>query len=420
MAAVRSVRFSDLPAVRHPATAPPEQGGCTSVLLHPPRVYDDALYSPYDIYTAASIGDAEIVEAQLQSGFDPNRTNTCGWTALMYSAYLGHEVVCATLLKYGASVDMDNQRGQTALMLASACGNLPVVRLLLRKGARVDKQDKNGSTALGHACACSQTTTAEALLEAGADPNIPDASGMTPTLTACSTGHELTIIALLQNDGDVKICNSKGEDGEALAFDNPKAIAIINDPPPSKKGESKKKSNDITSLSELLSRLKLDKYVSIFEAENIDLKLFVELNDTELMELGVKAFGPRKKMLNAISRYRTEGTFLTSLEPEGRETTRNKDRLELRSEQVTNELMECQQQLAECQQELRKSRKVVTEQMKVIAAISEAGKQTRKLAYNMLEEIRHDSSFVHFEKDLLAIIRNIDEMSMKMTELPRM
>lgn len=33
-------------------------------------------------------------------------------------------------------------------------------------------------------------------------------------------------------DGDVKICNSKGEDGEALAFDNPKAIAIINDPPP--------------------------------------------------------------------------------------------------------------------------------------------------------------------------------------------
>lgn len=62
MAAVRSVRFSDLPAVTHPASAPPEQAGCASVLLHPPRVYDDALYSPYDIYTAASIGDAEIVE----------------------------------------------------------------------------------------------------------------------------------------------------------------------------------------------------------------------------------------------------------------------------------------------------------------------------------------------------------------------
>lgn len=39
-------------------------------------------------------------------------------------------------------------------------------------------------------------------------------------------------------------------------------------------------------------------------------------------------------MLNAISRYHTDGTFLTSLEPEGRETSRNKDRAELRSEQV--------------------------------------------------------------------------------------
>lgn len=45
----------------------------------------------------------------------------------MYAAYLGHEAVCALLLKSGAWVDLCNASGQTALMLAATCGNLAVV-----------------------------------------------------------------------------------------------------------------------------------------------------------------------------------------------------------------------------------------------------------------------------------------------------
>lgn len=45
----------------------------------------------------------------------------------MYAAYLGHETVCSTLLKFGAVVDTVNLHGQTALMLAATCGNLSVV-----------------------------------------------------------------------------------------------------------------------------------------------------------------------------------------------------------------------------------------------------------------------------------------------------
>lgn len=37
---------------------------------------------------------------------------------------------------------------------------------------------------------------------------------------------------MILQDGDAKRKNAKGEDGEALAFDNPKAIAILRDPPP--------------------------------------------------------------------------------------------------------------------------------------------------------------------------------------------
>lgn len=45
---------------------------------------------------------------------------------------------------------------------------------------------------------------------------------------------------------------------------------------------------EVNSLAELLSRLKLEKYIEIFETENIDLNLFLELNDADLMEIGIK------------------------------------------------------------------------------------------------------------------------------------
>lgn len=45
---------------------------------------------------------------------------------------------------------------------------------------------------------------------------------------------------------------------------------------------------EVNSLTELLSLLKLEKYVEIFENENIDLNLFLELKDADLMEIGIK------------------------------------------------------------------------------------------------------------------------------------
>lgn len=45
---------------------------------------------------------------------------------------------------------------------------------------------------------------------------------------------------------------------------------------------------EVNSLTELLSRLKLEKYIEIFENENIDLNLFLELNDSDLTEIGIK------------------------------------------------------------------------------------------------------------------------------------
>ncbi|VIO98096.1 conserved hypothetical protein,hypothetical protein [Brugia malayi] len=428
--AVRSVRFSDdLPKISHNNTTVRniikcyEQTSQTPVQL--PRVYDDALYSPYDVYTAASMGDTPVIEAQLETGFDANRLNGSGWSSLMYAAYLGHEAVCALLLRSGALVDLCNANGQTALMLAATCGNLAVVRLLMRKDAAIDKQDNMGDTALAYATACSQASIAEALLDNGANPNIPNLHGMTPTLTACCIGHELTLLALLQNDGDPKLKNAKGEDGEALAFDNPKTIAILKDPPRSKrkKNNTEKKAMEVNSLTELLSQLKLEKYIEIFETENIDLNLFLELSDADLMEIGIKAFGPRKKMLNVIQQYRTDGTLIPCTnDTKVVQYTYAKDRKqsESHSQQVTNELMECQQRLAECQQELKQARNLLNEHRSTLSSISEACRHSRKIAYTMLQEIRQtNGTGSTLENDVLAVIKNIDNILMRMLELPQ-
>ncbi|XP_052805036.1 ankyrin repeat and SAM domain-containing protein 3-like [Mya arenaria] len=56
-------------------------------------------------------------------------------------------------------------------------------------------------------------------------------------------------------------------------------------------------------LAALLEDLGLSKYVPTFEEQDVDLQVFLSLNDNDLKEIGIKLFGPRKKMMNAIARW---------------------------------------------------------------------------------------------------------------------
>lgn len=59
-------------------------------------------------------------------------------------------------------------------------------------------------------------------------------------------------------------------------------------------------------LMELLEQLGLGKYFPTFEEQDVDLQVFLSLNDNDLKEIGVKLFGPRKKMMNAIARWHSK------------------------------------------------------------------------------------------------------------------
>nr|XP_022914396.1 protein bicaudal C isoform X1 [Onthophagus taurus] len=63
-------------------------------------------------------------------------------------------------------------------------------------------------------------------------------------------------------------------------------------------------STDWTDLTTLITSLKLEKYLPVFHSHEIDLATFASMNGKELLEVGVTAFGARRKMLLAIAELR--------------------------------------------------------------------------------------------------------------------
>ncbi|XP_014784896.1 ankyrin repeat and SAM domain-containing protein 3 isoform X1 [Octopus bimaculoides] len=57
------------------------------------------------------------------------------------------------------------------------------------------------------------------------------------------------------------------------------------------------------TLVELLQQLGLLKYLPVFEEQDVDLQVFLSLTDNDLKEIGIKLFGPRRKMASAIARW---------------------------------------------------------------------------------------------------------------------
>ncbi|XP_069954243.1 protein bicaudal C homolog 1 isoform X3 [Cherax quadricarinatus] len=64
--------------------------------------------------------------------------------------------------------------------------------------------------------------------------------------------------------------------------------------------------SDITSV---LTDLQLEQYIDVFAVQEVDLNMFLTLDDTDLKELGIKIFGHRKRILMAIKDLATKKPF---------------------------------------------------------------------------------------------------------------
>ncbi|HKB09739.1 MAG TPA: ankyrin repeat domain-containing protein [Vicinamibacterales bacterium] len=98
-------------------------------------------YTP--LLIASRNGNAEMIEALLAGGADPNNATTNGTTALMLASAAGRIDAVKALLAKGANVNAtENVKGETALSFAAAYGRADVVRVLTANHADVSLTTK--------------------------------------------------------------------------------------------------------------------------------------------------------------------------------------------------------------------------------------------------------------------------------------
>jgi ankyrin repeat protein len=96
------------------------------------------------IHDAATLGDLDLVQAELDKGIDVNiKDSEYGGTPLHFAAYGGSLNIVKFLLANEADIDVGNNRGWTALFYAAGEGHLDVVEFLIAENANADWRDDN-------------------------------------------------------------------------------------------------------------------------------------------------------------------------------------------------------------------------------------------------------------------------------------
>lgn len=118
---------------------------------------------------AARDGDLVRVIALLAQGADVDtRTESNGYTPLIWAASRGHAETVRILLGASADVNVQAKDGQTALMRACDNGHIEIAAVLVGAGADVNLATENGVTALKLATLMDHPEIIELLRQTGA------------------------------------------------------------------------------------------------------------------------------------------------------------------------------------------------------------------------------------------------------------
>lgn len=99
--------------------------------------------------------------------------------ALFFDAVrVGNNEVVETFVSSGFPIDQRNHQSYTALMVAAYQGNRDTVRLLLDSGANACLQDKRGNTAIMGALLKREISIAKDLYEADCSPELRNKAGL--------------------------------------------------------------------------------------------------------------------------------------------------------------------------------------------------------------------------------------------------
>lgn len=170
------------------------------------------------LYTASSLGYAEVVQSLIAWGADLNVThddwegilNKVRRTPLLVASRNGRLECAQVLLENGAYVNNRDDHGVSPLHLASRHPSNDLTLLLLRHGADLNASDDRGNTALHEASHFGRIMVVMLLLEQGADLDAQNNWGLTPLHFAANDGHLEVVQVLLNHGADVNVLKENG------------------------------------------------------------------------------------------------------------------------------------------------------------------------------------------------------------------
>ncbi|WP_281649041.1 ankyrin repeat domain-containing protein [Parendozoicomonas sp. Alg238-R29] len=116
-------------------------------------------------FTAARVGNIEVMSAFLEAGLSPDMRNPKSYTPLMLAAYNGQPEMVDFLLAQGANPCLQDKRGNTALMGAIFKIEISIARTLMRADCDLQTTNKQGQTANDIATLYNQNALKELLVK---------------------------------------------------------------------------------------------------------------------------------------------------------------------------------------------------------------------------------------------------------------
>ncbi|KAM5332090.1 ankyrin repeat and SAM domain-containing protein 3 isoform 2-T4 [Glossophaga mutica] len=290
------------------------------------------------LFHCTSAGHQQMVKFLLDSGANANvREPIYGFTPLMEAAAAGHEIIVQYFLNHGVKVDTRDHSGATARMLAKQYGHMKIVGLIdahslsLPKSLYRSPEKYEDLSSSDESCPVPQRQRPyrkkglsihegpRALARITAiglggktQPSCYEQVPPQGYVTFNSSDENLVGEGLCYrdvtspiNDRDVESSSSSSREEQAFcahlravqSSSSSEGLARA----PGVSSEASLESNE--DLATLLEQIGCLKYLQLFEEQDVDLRIFLTLTESDLKEIGVTLFGPKRKMTSAIARW---------------------------------------------------------------------------------------------------------------------
>ncbi|OON19965.1 hypothetical protein X801_04160 [Opisthorchis viverrini] len=293
------------------------------------------------LHLAAGYNNVEVVEFLLESGADVNSKDKGGLIPLHNASSYGHVDVAALLIRYGTSVNAVDKWGYTPLHEAAQKGRTQLCALLLAHGADPAMKNQENQVPLDLATTDDvKSLLLDAMLRS--DLSIPTVTKPIPSGT---TGRAPTGVVLADSNittprlSDtnstpplpVENCTGPRVEGQGRESDVTGASGLTaptaNQPPVLPTNRIVASGPDVgvadsgnvvpvhckLTVAGFLTSLGLQRYIELFDMEEVTMDILSEMSHAELKELGVSIYGHRHKILKGIQRWRATSSNVVSV-----------------------------------------------------------------------------------------------------------